>query len=68
MNRNKQMQGYERLQKLHIPEQFKDYRVMLADMPKHPEYDLVYDMPNKTIWVNAAAEPGANVIRVETDK
>lgn len=68
MNRDAQMRGYERLRKLKIPERFRDYRVMLADMPEHPEYDLVYDMPNKIIWINTAAQPGANVIRVETDK
>lgn len=68
MNRDAQMRGYERLQKLRIPERFKDYRVVLTDMLDHPEYDLVYDMPHKTIWVNTAAQPGANVIRVETEK
>jgi hypothetical protein len=68
MNREAQARGYERMKKLKIPERFKDYRVMLADMPNHPEYDLVYDMPLKTIWINTAAQPGANVIRMETDK
>lgn len=68
MNHDAQMRGYERLQKLRIPERFRDYRVMLTDMPDHPEYDLVYDMPRKIIWINTAAREGANVIRVETEK
>ena len=68
MNRDAQMKGYERMQRLKIPDRFKDYRVILVELPRHPEYDLVYDMPNRTIWINTAAQPGANVIRVETDK
>lgn len=68
MNRDQQMQGYERLKTLKVPERFKDYRIMLADLPKHPDYDVIYDMPLKTIWINTAAAPGANMARLETGR
>lgn len=68
MNRDAQIRGYERMRKLKIPERFKYYRVMLAEMPDHPECDLVYDMPRRTIWINATAQPGANVVCVEMDR
>lgn len=68
MDRDAQMRGYDRLRKLKIPERFRDYRVMLADMPQYPEYDLIYDMPRRIIWINTAARPGANIVRVETEK
>ena len=54
MNRDAQMKGYERMQRLKIPDRFKDYRVILVELPRHPEYDLVYDMPNRTIWITFA--------------
>ena len=68
MNRDAQMKGNERLKRLKIPERFKNYRVMLAELPRHPEYDLIYDMPNRTIWINTSAQPGANIILLETEK
>ena len=61
MNRDEQTRGQEKMRKLRIPERFKGYRVMLAPLPDHPAYDVIYDMPMKTIWVNTAAAPDANV-------
>lgn len=68
MNRNDQMRGYEKMCKLRIPERFKEYRVMLADLPDYPIYDVIYDMPMRTIWINTAAQPGANVSIVKPDR
>lgn len=68
MNRDDKLQAYERVRKLRIPERFQDYRVILSAMPEDPDCDIVYDMPTKTIWLNTAARPGANIIRVETGK
>lgn len=68
MTHDQRMRGIERIKRLRVPERFRDYRVALVEMPEHPMYDVIYDMPMRTIWVNAAAEPGANVSRIETGK
>lgn len=63
-----QKRGQERIRRLRIPERFRDYAIALIELPQHPDYDLIYDMPARTIWVNASARPGANIIRLETNK
>ncbi len=68
MNRDTQMRGYERVKRLRIPERFRDYGVILAELPEHPEYDVIYDIPLRVIWINTAAAPGANVVRVQIGK
>lgn len=68
MDRDAQMRGYDRLRKLKIPERFRDYRVMLAPMPEYPIYDVIYDMPMRTIWINTAAAPDANVSIIKPER
>ena len=68
MNRDAQMRGYERIRRLRIPERFKDYRIALTEMKGFDDYDVIYDMPQRTIWVNVSAKPGANLAWVEPDR
>jgi hypothetical protein len=68
MDRDAKMRGLERMKRLKIPERFRDYRVMLVELPGHADYDVIYDMPKRTVWVNAAARPGANVAAIEPEK
>lgn len=68
MNSEEKQRICERLQRVRIPEKFRHYRVALVDLPKHPDYDLIYDMPAKTIWINTAARSDANIIAVEPER
>ena len=68
MDRDAKMRGLERMKRLRIPERFRDYRVMLVELPGHAEYEVIYDMPQRTIWVNTAARPGANLAWMEPDR
>ena len=56
------------IRKIRLSEQFAGYRVELVPMPQYPMQDMVYDMPLHTIWINTAADPTANICRLETEK
>ena len=68
MTHEQQIRARERMRTLRIPERMKDYKVMLAELPGYPQYDVIYDMPKRTIWINTAAEPDANMSWLETEK
>ena len=53
-----------RLTRIRIPEAFRDFARLMELDEKHPETLLRYDIPGRTVVFNAAARPGANVIRV----
>ena len=61
MYRDDKKKDQERIRRLRIPEQFRDYRVALTDMLGFENYDVIYDMPQRTIWVNTSARPDANL-------
>lgn len=65
MCRDDKKKDQERIRRLRIPEQFRDYRVAMTDMPGFENYDVIYDMPQRVIWVNTAARPGANLVWLE---
>lgn len=48
--------------RIHIPEKFRDFTVVVRDMPEISYYEALYDIPTRTILINSAAEPGANVV------
>lgn len=48
--------------RFHIPEKFREFTVFVRDMPELSYYEALYDIPTRTILINSAAEPGANVV------
>ena len=50
--------------RFYVPEVFADFDVLPEDDPEHPESDVRFDIPRKRIYINTAARPDANVIRV----
>ena len=49
---------------IRIPEAFRHFGRAVEWDPQHPETELRIDIPTQTYYINAAAAPGANVIRV----
>lgn len=47
------------------PRGFEDFDVYPVELPAHPDWDYIYDLENKIIWVNTAAGKGANVTKLE---
>lgn len=58
----------ELLRKLRLSEIFKGFSVEMMPMPMDPMCDLIYDLPLRTIWINTAADPDANVSRINPEK
>ena len=50
--------------RFYVPGVFSDFDVLPEDDPEHPESDVRFDIPRKRIYINTAARPDANVIRV----
>lgn len=49
---------------IRIPEAFRHFGRAMEWDPAHPETDVRYDIPARKIYINAAARPDANVVRV----
>lgn len=47
------------------PRGFEDFAVVQVSMPDKPDVLRIYDIEHKTIRVNTAAAPDANIIRIE---
>lgn len=55
--------------RIKIPRAFAHYDVFPENDPRHPEIYMRYDIPNRVIYVNLAANENANVVRVRfTDR
>jgi hypothetical protein len=65
MYRDDEKKDQERIRRLRVPEKFRDYRVTMTDMPGFEDYDVIYDIPRQTIWLNTSARPGANLVWLE---
>ena len=50
------------LRKLRLSELFKGFKVELVPMPMDPMCDMICDMPMRTIWINAAADPFCHLL------
>ena len=47
-----------------VPEAMRHFDRVVEWDPAHPETELRIDIPTQTIYINAAARPLANVVRV----
>lgn len=61
MDKEAQQRLEQKARRLRLSEIFRDYRVELVPVPDYPHCDTIYDVPMRTIWINTAADPGANV-------
>ena len=68
MDKDERRRLEKKVRRVRFSERFKGYRVELVPMPHHPMYDMIYDMQLRTVWINTAAEPGANVCRLKMEK
>ena len=50
--------------RIDIPEAFKHFGRAVEWDPQHPETELRIDIPAQMLYINAAARPNANVVRV----
>ena len=49
---------------IRIPEAFKHFGRAVEWDPQHPEAELRIDIPAQMLYINAAARPQTNVVRV----
>ena len=49
------------MQRFTKPHRFKDFKIMFAPIQNRPDINRIYDIGNKTIWVNTTANDKANV-------
>lgn len=49
-------------------DKFRDYQIEFIPIPQYPMCDMVYNIPLCTVWINTAADLGANVSRVEFER
>lgn len=56
------------LRKLRLSDLFNGFSVEMVPMPMDPMCDMIYDMPIRTIWINAAADPDANISKLNQEK
>ena len=55
--------------RIKIPRAFAHYDVLPENAQSHPDTSMRYDIPNRVIYVNLAANENANVVRVRfTDR
>ena len=57
-----------KMRRLKKSEGFRNYQIEFIPLPQYPMCDMIYNIPLHTVWINTAAELGANVSRVEFER
>lgn len=57
-----------KMRRLKKSEEFRNYQIEFIPLPQYPMCDMIYNIPLHTVWINTAAELGANVSRVEFER
>lgn len=59
---------HNKVRRIKRSDRFRDYRIEFVPLPQYPMCDTVYDMPLHTIWINTAADPDANVSKLNCEQ